>query len=102
MPTFNLVGVAGALEVPYFQAQGSLEISRRAGANDMQLSIEQARMTNRHATDLATVHAHHWDMAYDPFPVRYRLGAANFEHHFPRRAALAATATLLAELGLIV
>jgi hypothetical protein len=101
VPVFQLTAAAGALEVPYFQAQGSLEIERRAGANDMQLALDQARLPSPLATDLATVHAHHWDLSYDPFPRRFRLGAANLDHRFPRRAALAATITLLAELGLI-
>jgi hypothetical protein len=101
VPIFQLTAAAGALEVPYYQAQGSLEIERRAGPNDMQLSLGQARIDVPLATDLATVHAHHWDISYDPFPRRFRIGVANLDHRFPRKAALAATVSLLAELGLI-
>jgi hypothetical protein len=53
------------------------------------------------ATTLAVVRAHHWDLAYDPFPPRLRLGSPNLDHPFPRRAAVAATMLLLAELGLL-
>ena len=101
VPIFNVAAVAGPLEVPYFQLQGSVDIARRAGDNDMQLTVEQACMTIPMATDLAVLHAHHWDVSYDPFPVHLRLGAANLDHPFPREAAATAIFPLLAELGLI-
>jgi hypothetical protein len=101
IPIFNVVASCGALEVPYFQVQGALEINRRAGENDMQVSLDQARMTTPMATDLAVLHAHHWDISYGPFPVHLRLGSPNLDHPFPREAAVTAVFLLLAELGLI-
>jgi pimeloyl-ACP methyl ester carboxylesterase len=101
IPIFNVAAVAGPLEVPYFQLQGSVDIARRAGDNDMQLTVEQSCMTIPMATDLAVLHAHHWDVSYDAFPVHLRLGAANLDHLFPREAAATAIYLLLAELGLI-
>jgi hypothetical protein len=103
VPIFNVTAATSALEVPYFQAQGYLDIRRMGGDpdNDMQLTQAQARMTTPMATDLAVLHAHHWDISYDPFPRRSRLGAANLDHRFPRKAALQACVELTAELGLI-
>jgi hypothetical protein len=103
LPIFNITAATSALEVPYFQAQGYFDIRRIGGDpdNDMQLTQAQARMTTPMATDLAVLHAHHWDISYDPFPHRTRLGAANLDHRFPRRAALEAIFELTAELGLI-
>jgi pimeloyl-ACP methyl ester carboxylesterase len=101
VPIFNVAAVAGPLEVPYFQLQGSLDIGRRAGENDMQLSVAQSCVKAPMATNLAVLHGHHWDISYDAFPRRFRLGAANLEHRFPREAAVTALFLLLAELGLI-
>ena len=103
VPIFNITAATSALEVPYFQAQGYLDI-RRAGDdpdNDMQLTQAQARMTTAMATDLAVLRAHHWDISYDAFPIHTRLGSANLDHRFPREAALTAIFRLTAELGLI-
>jgi hypothetical protein len=101
VPIFSVSGATTPLEVPYFQAQGAMELARRDPDNDMQLTQEQARMQIPMATHLATLHAHHWDMSYDPFPAASRLGSANLDHPFPRRAALTAIFELTAELGLI-
>ena len=103
VPIFNITAATSALEVPYFQAQGYLDIRRLGGDpdNDMQLTQAQARMTTPMATDLAVLHAHHWDISYDPFPIHTRLGASNLEHEFPREAAITATFELSAELGLV-
>ncbi|MGH2951104.1 MAG: hypothetical protein ACRDKX_03570, partial [Solirubrobacterales bacterium] len=103
LPIFNITAATGALEVPYFQSQGYLDIRRVGGDpdNDMQLTQVQARMTIPMATDLAVLHAHHWDISYDAFPLHTRLGASNLEHRFPREAALTAIFELTAELGLI-
>jgi hypothetical protein len=101
LPIFNVATVAGRLEVPYFQLQGAVDIGRRAGDNDMQLSVKQSCMTTPMATTLAVLHAHHWDVTYDPFPRRVRLTTPNLDHPFPREAALTATVLLLSELGLL-
>lgn len=100
VPVFNIAGAASALEVPFFQLQGSLDLSRRVGANDMQLSVEHAQSHQPMSTTLAVVRAHHWDMALGPFPRSHRLGSTNLDNPFPRQAALSATFVLLRELGL--
>lgn len=101
VPQFSVSGSTSPLEVPYFQAQGAMELGRHDPLNDMQVTQAQARLAIPMATHLATLHAHHWDMSYDPFPVRARLGSANLDHPFPRDAAVAAIFDLTAELGLI-
>jgi hypothetical protein len=101
IPIFNITAATTALEVPFFQVQGYMEVARRDRDNDMQVTQDQARMTTPMATDLAVLHAHHWDISYDPFPVHTRLGSPNLDHPFPREAAIIAIFQLTAELGLI-
>ncbi|MCE5287746.1 MAG: hypothetical protein LLG14_00715 [Nocardiaceae bacterium] len=102
IPIFNVVGVARPLEVPYFQMQGSIDIGRRVGPNDMQVAVEHAQVTAPMGTTLAVCRAHHWDLALGPFPLTHRLGSPNLDNPFPRRAAITATVLLLAELGVVV
>ena len=45
--------------------------------------------------------AHHWDLAYDPFPWWQTLGSLNVDHKFARLPAMAALVLLLAEIGLL-
>jgi hypothetical protein len=103
IPIFSVTGATTALEVPYFQIQGYLDIRRQSGDgdNDMQVTQEQARWPGEMGVHLAVLHAHHWDMSYDRFPVRARLGSPNLEHPFPREAAITAIVQLTAELGLV-
>lgn len=101
VPIFTISGATSPLEVPYFQAQGAMELGRHDPHNDMQVIQEHARLAIPMSTHLATLRAHHWDMSYDPFPIHARLGSANLDHPFPRRAALTAIFELTAELGLI-
>ncbi|MCE5292594.1 MAG: hypothetical protein LLG14_25625 [Nocardiaceae bacterium] len=101
IPIFNIAGQAGPLEVPYFQMQGSIDIGRAVGPNDMQVAVDHAQVTSPMGTTLAVLRAHHWDLALGPFPMSHRLGSPNLHHPFPRRAALVATVQLLAELGLL-
>lgn len=104
VPIFNITAATAALEVPYFQVQGYLQIRRHPEGgdpdNDMQLTQAQAKMATPMATDLACLRAHHWDISYGPFPLATRLGSANLDHVFPREAALTAVLQLSAELGL--
>ena len=103
VPIFNITAATSALEVPYFQMQGYLQIRNHPEGdpdNDMQLTQAQARMTIPMATDLAVLRAHHWDISYDAFPIHLRMGSANLDHRFPREAALTAILQLSAELGL--
>ena len=101
VPIFSISGATTPLEVPYFQVQGAMELSRYDADNDMQVTQDQARLEIPMASHLAVLHAHHWDMSYDPFPVAARMGSANLDHPFPRQAALTAIFELSAELGLI-
>ncbi len=103
VPIFNITAATSALEVPYFQVQGYLQIRNHPDGgdsdNDMQLTQAQARMTTPMATDLAVLRAHHWDISYDAFPIHMRLGSANLEHRFPREAALRAICQFASELA---
>jgi hypothetical protein len=101
IPIFNVVTVASPLEVPFFQVQASIDIGRKSGPNDMQVAVPHSQMTTPMATTLAVLHAHHWDLAMEPFPQRMRLGSPNLDHPFPRLAAVTATVQLQAELGLL-
>ncbi len=101
LPIFNLTASTSASEVPFFQVQGYMSIAKHDADNDMQLTREQARMATAMATDLAGLHAHHWDISYDPFPLHTRLGSPNLDHRFPRTAALRAICAFTAELGLV-
>ena len=100
VPVFNIAGAVSALEVPYFQMQGAMNLARQCGENDMQLSVEHAQSHQPMSTTLAVVRAHHWDIALGTFPRSHRLGSRTLSHPFPRRAALTATFVLLRELGL--
>lgn len=102
VPMFNLTGATSALEVPAFQLQAYLDIKRTLGDadNDMQVAQQHARMTTPMATDLAVLHAHHWDLSYGPFPKPLRLAFPNLANPFPRAAAVRAIVELTAELGL--
>jgi hypothetical protein len=103
IPIFSITGATSGLEVPYFQVQGYRDIRRQSGDadNDMQVTQDQARWPGPMGIHLAKLHAHHWDMSYDAFPVATRLGSANLDHPFPREAAITAIVQLTAELGLI-
>lgn len=101
IPIFNITGATRASEVPYFQVQGYMEIANDDPDNDMQVTQAQAKVATPMATDLAALHAHHWDISYDPFPIHTRMGSPNLDHQFPRRAAITACFELLAELGVI-
>jgi hypothetical protein len=101
IPIFNITGSTSAMEVPYFQIQGVMEINRYDLNNDMQLTQAQAKLKIPMATDLAMLRAHHWDMSYDAFPKLMRFGSPNLDHPFPKEAAAKAMIMLAVELGLI-
>lgn len=101
IPVFNITGSTTAMDVPYFQMQGVMEINRYDSNNDMQLTQAQAKMKTPMATDLAMLRAHHWDMSYDAFPKLMRFGSPNLDHPFPKEAAAKAMIMLGIELGLI-
>lgn len=101
IPIFNITGSTTAMEVPYFQMQGVMEINRYDANNDMQLTQAQAKLKIPMATDLAMLKAHHWDMSYDAFPKLMRFGSPNLDHPFPKEAGVKAMIMLAIELGLI-
>jgi hypothetical protein len=101
VPWFHLTGSTTPLEVPSFQFADTVRMTQFDANNDMQLTQAQARLEIPIATHLAMLHGHHWDIAYGPFPARMRAASPNLGHPFPRKAALAASWRLLAEIGLI-
>ena len=101
IPVFNITGSTTAMEVPYFQIQGVMEINRYDSNNDMQLTQAQAKLKMPMATDLGILKAHHWDMSYDAFPKLMRFGSPNLDHPFPKEAAVTAMIKLSLELGII-
>ncbi len=101
IPVFNLSGATSLTEVPYFQIQGYMEISKYDANNDMQVTQAQAKVDLPLAVDLAMLRGHHWDLSYSPFPRTMRLGSPNLDHPFPKQAAASAMVKFAAELGLI-
>ena len=101
IPIFALTGATTPLEVPNVQFMDAVRLSSHDANNDMQLTQQQAILPIGMNTHLAMAHAHHWDVAYTPFPAAMRALTPNLEHHWPRYAALVANWELMAELGLI-
>ena len=101
IPIFNITGSTTALDVPYFQMQGVMELNKYDSHNDMQLTQAQAKIQSSMSADLAMLNAHHWDMSYDAFPKLMRFGSPNLDHPFPKEAAMKAMIKLGIELGLI-
>ena len=101
MPIFALTGATVPLEVPNIQFMDAVRLSQTDANNDMQLTQKQAILPIGMNTHIAMAHAHHWDIAYDAFPLAMRAMSPNLEHRWPRYAALIANWELLAELGLI-
>jgi hypothetical protein len=101
IPIFNLTGSTSPMEVPSFQVQGALKLSKYDANNDMQVTQDQAKVKMPMATDLAMLHGHHWDLSYDCFPKSIRMSSPNLDHSFPKKAALLASFHLAHELGLI-
>lgn len=101
IPIFALTGATTPLEVPSVQFMDAVRLSSFDANNDMQLTQKQAILSIGMNTHIAMAHAHHWDIAYAPFPLAMRLAIPNLEHRWPRYAALVASWELLAELGLI-
>lgn len=101
IPFFGITGATTPLEVPNFQFLDAVRTSAHDANNDMQLTQKQASMEMPMWNKLAMVHAHHWDLAYAPFPIHMRAASPNLDHPFPRKAAMVANWELLSELGLI-
>jgi hypothetical protein len=101
IPIFGLTAATTPLEVPNFQFMDAVRLSSHDANNDMQLTQKQSLVPTGMNTHLAMAHAHHWDVAYAPFPLAMRAVSPNLEHWWPRYAALVANWELMAELGLI-
>lgn len=101
IPFLALTGATTPLEVPSIQFMDAVRLSAFDANNDMQLTQKQAILPIGMNAHVAMAHAHHWDIAYAPFPVAMRVAIPNLEHRWPRYAALVASWELLAELGLI-
>ncbi|MDP1540970.1 MAG: hypothetical protein U0998_05650 [Moraxellaceae bacterium] len=101
IPFFCITGSTSLLEVPTFQMADYMSLAKADPDNDMQVTQAQAKLNVPMASHLATLHGHHWDIAYPPFPRRMRMTTPNLDHPFPRAAALTANLQLVAELGLI-
>lgn len=101
IPFFGLTGATTPLEVPNFQFMDTVRLTAYDANNDMQLTTKQALMPIGMNTHIAMAHAHHWDIAYAPFPIHMRAMTPNLDHPWPRYAALVANWEFLAELGLI-
>lgn len=101
IPFFNITAATSLFEVPAFQMADYLSLAKVDPDNDMQVTQQQARLGLPMATHLATLHGHHWDVSYPPFPRKLRLTTPNLDHPFPRHAGVLAILQLSAELGLI-
>ncbi len=101
IPLFGLCGSVAPIDVPYFQLRGALALGKLDRTNDMQLTRAQASLELPLFTQLATMQAHHWDMAFRSFPAALRGGSGRLLHLFPHAAALTASYHLLNELGLL-
>lgn len=102
IPVLTFAGRTSVRDVPYYQAISALQLKGIDRNNDMFVTDGQARVPLRHTAHVANFRAHHWDLAYDPFPWLTAMGSSNVDHKFARVAAVSALVTLLAELGLIV
>jgi hypothetical protein len=101
IPIFALTAATTPLEVPSVQFMDAVRLSSYDANNDMQLTQKQSLLPIGMNTHVAMAHAHHWDVAYAPFPLAMRAASPNLDHWWPRYAALVACWELLAELGLI-
>ncbi len=101
IPFFTFTAATSFLRVPSFQMHDAIRLGKFDANNDMQLTQAQAKVHLPMETHLATLHGHHWDISYPPFPRAARLGSPNLDHPFPRKAALTAIFQLLGEVGLL-
>ena len=101
IPVFNITGSTTITEVPYFQLQGVNELNKYDANNDMQVTQKHSKLHIPMATDLAMLHAHHWDVAYNSFVGKLSFGSPNLDHPFPKTAGVVAMFKFAYELGLI-
>jgi hypothetical protein len=101
IPIFNITGSTTITEVPYFQIQGVNELNKYDANNDMQVTQKHSKIHIPMATDLAMLHAHHWDVSYNSFVGKLSFGSPNLDHPFPKTAGAVAMVKFAYELGLI-
>lgn len=88
IPIFHITDQALINEVPWFVHADSERIGAWDARNDMQLTHGQQVLDIPMGTHVMTAHAHHWDIAYPPFPRRYSVGSRHLNHPFARGALL--------------
>lgn len=98
IPIFSITGSVTPKDVPYFQEKSTRELEKYDKNNDMQLITEQAQFPGDMNIHLAYINAHHWDLAFQPFPKSFLSTKLN--HPFPKLASAKAMWLLCAELGL--
>lgn len=101
VPFFTVAGSARVVEVPWYQAMAAAQLLLKDPINDMQLTEAQAQVPLPMAVHLATVRAHHWDLAFDGFPIWARMGSHGLSNRFAKLPALSALILLLHEIGLL-
>jgi len=99
IPIFTITGSVTAKDVPYFQESSSHTLEKYDKNNDMQLITEQAQFPCDMNIHLAYINAHHWDLAFAPFPKAFL--SSKLKHPFPKLASANAMWLLCAELGLV-
>jgi len=100
IPIFTITGSVTPKDVPYFQESSTRSLEKYDINNDMQLITEQAQFPCDMNIHLAYVNAHHWDLAFKPFPKTFLSTKLN--HPFPKLAAANAMWLICAELGLAI
>jgi len=100
IPIFTITGSVTPKDVPYFQESSTRTLEKYDINNDMQLITEQAQFPCDMNIHLAYVNAHHWDLAFQPFPKTFL--STKLKHPFPKLASANAMWLLCAELGLAV
>lgn len=98
IPIFSITGSVTEKDVPYFQESSTRTLEKYDKNNDMQLITEQAQFPCDMNIHLAYVNAHHWDLAFQPFPKKFL--SSKLKHPFPKLASANAMWLLCAELGL--
>jgi hypothetical protein len=98
IPIFTITGSVTEKDVPYFQESSTRTLEKYDKNNDMQLITEQAQFPCDMNIHLAYVNAHHWDLAFQPFPKKFL--SSKLKHPFPKLASANAMWLLCAELGL--
>jgi len=98
IPIFSITGSVTPKDVPYFQESSTRTLEKYDKNNDMQLITEQAQFPCDMNIHLAYVNAHHWDLAFQPFPKKFL--SSKLKHPFPKLASANAMWLLCAELGL--